>query len=336
MPTACGISDEIQAANNVAGHIQRPENEVAGLLQLWQLAAQDMRRGRDPDWLAIRRMVLKTAPPYADYLDSLINFVAEKAGGQNGEHLQDLVAFWRDHVNPTIRKCLPSQLWDALADCKFVLVSLALFKAAYACPLGDVRHGVCSWLRASDVQALSRRGAAAAERAEKVETLLRETRAATAKTDLPKPVRDNKKAARAFYRFEGQLAQYVVNRFFEKSGEAMSLRSISEALLSRLREEYPEAALKPLEEAMPPKEEEDKDKKEKASPPPHLPATQVHQIMLTATSSTGEVLDLRALAGTRVRARGVGEDGYRRMWHHQGRQPGDGGGHLGHAGGHGP
>ena len=128
----------------------------------------------------------------------------------------------------------------------------------------------------------------------------------------------------------------MVNRFFEKSGEAMSLRSISEALLSRLCEEYPEAALKPLEEAMPPKEEEDKDKKEKASRPPHLPATQVHQIMLTATSSTGEVLDLRALAGTRFRARGVGEDGYRRMWHHQGRQPGDGGGHLGHAGGHGP
>ena len=70
-----------EAANNVAGHIQRPENEVAGMLQLWQLAVRDMSCGRDPDWVGIRRMVLKTSPPYAEYIDSLINFVAEKAGG---------------------------------------------------------------------------------------------------------------------------------------------------------------------------------------------------------------------------------------------------------------
>ena len=146
---------------------------------MWQLAVQDMRRGRDPDWLGIRRMVLRTPPPYADYLDSLINFVAEKAGGQEGERLQDLVAFWRDHINPTVRKRLPSQVWDALANCKLFLLSLALFKAAYACPLAEVRHGVCSWLRASDVQALSRSGAASAEGAGEAESLLWKVRAAT-------------------------------------------------------------------------------------------------------------------------------------------------------------
>lgn len=289
---------DAEAANNVAGHIQRPENEVAGMLQLWQLAVQDMVCGRDPDWVGIRRMVLKTSPPYAEYIDSLINFVAEKAGGQEGEHLQDLVSFWRANINPTVRKCLPANVWDALANCKYMLVALALFKAAYACPLADVRHGVCQWLRASEVQALARGVGKAAERVQKAERLLAEIRVATALTDLPRPVRDHKKLARAFYRFEGQLAQYVVNRFFDKAGAAMSLRSISEALLDAVRQEFPKANLLPLENAMP--VQEGVQKGDKSAPPPQLPASRIHQITLTETSSTGEVLGVRA----RLRAHG--------------------------------
>ena len=46
-PPRVQAHDEV--ANNVAGHIQRPENEVAGMLQLWQLAVRDMSCGRDPD-----------------------------------------------------------------------------------------------------------------------------------------------------------------------------------------------------------------------------------------------------------------------------------------------
>ena len=53
--------------------------------------------------------------------------------------------------------------------------------------------------------------------------------------------------ARAFYRFEVHLAQYVVNRFFDKAGEAMSRRSISEALLDTVREEYSKTNLLRLE-----------------------------------------------------------------------------------------
>ena len=287
-----------EAANNVAGHIQRPENEVAGMLQLWQLAVRDMSCGRDPDWVGIRRMVLKTSPPCAEYIDSLINFVAEKAGGQDGEHLQDIVSFWRANINPTVRKCLPSNVWDALANCKYILVTLALFKAAYACPLADVRHGVCQWLRASEVQALARGTGKLAERVQQAERLLADLRAATALTDLPKPVRDHKKLARAFYRFEGHLAQYVVNRFFDKAGEAMSLRSISKTLLDTVREEYPKSNLLPLEQAMPTQEEVQKP--DKGARPPQLPASQVRQITLTETSSTGQVLGVRA----RLRAQG--------------------------------
>ena len=68
-----------EVAKNVAGHIQRPENEVAGTLQPRQLVVRDMCCGRDRDWVGIRAMVLKTSP-YAEYNDSLINIVAEKAG----------------------------------------------------------------------------------------------------------------------------------------------------------------------------------------------------------------------------------------------------------------
>lgn len=284
-----------QAANNVAGHLQRPENEVAGLLQLWQLAVVDMRGGRDPDWVGIRRRVLQTAPPYADYLDSLVNFVAEKAGGQGGEHLQDFLAFWRANINPVLRRCLPHQVWDALATCKHVLVALALLKAAYACPPADVKHGVCMWLRASEVQALSRATGRAAERVQEAERLLAEVRAATALTDLPKPVRDHKKLARAFYRFEGQLAQWVLNRFFEKGGEAMSLGSISQVLLDDIGAEYPKATLEPLARVLP------KDEVQRGTEHTPLPASKVHQIVLVETSATGQVLGVRA----RLRARGL-------------------------------
>ena len=208
------------------------------------------------------------------------------------------MSFWRTNINPTIRKCLPANVWDALANCKYILVALALFKAAYACPLADVRNGVCQWLRASDIQALARGTGKLAERVQEAESLLAQTRAATALTDLPSPMRDHKKLARAFYRFEGHLAQYVVNRYFDKGGEAMSLGSISKALLNTLREEFPKANLLPLEQAL--SVQEEVQKKDKGARAPQLPASRIHQITLTATSSTGQVLGVRA----RLRAHG--------------------------------
>lgn len=128
-----------QAAANVAGHIQRQENEVAGMSQLWRFAASAFRQGEDPDWADIKKQILKTQPPYAGYLDSLIMFVVQRAGGAEGEDLQNLINFWRMTVNPKLRSSLPQPVYDALAACKFPLLALSLWEAAYACPQGE-RH----------------------------------------------------------------------------------------------------------------------------------------------------------------------------------------------------
>ena len=53
----------MQAARNVAGHVQRKENEVQGLLKMHAMAASSQKAGQPVNWTSIKRAVLRSKPP---------------------------------------------------------------------------------------------------------------------------------------------------------------------------------------------------------------------------------------------------------------------------------
>ena len=78
----------LQEARNVAGHIQRQENEMRGLLQLHNLAASAMKRKEILDWSVIKRIVRRSRPPFAESLDNMVAFVAARSGGIQGQYFK--------------------------------------------------------------------------------------------------------------------------------------------------------------------------------------------------------------------------------------------------------
>ena len=68
------LLDIIQAAGN--SQAQRPIHEVQGIAAMHRAAASS----QEPDWESIKRAVLRTLPPWADDVDSLIAFAVSKSG----------------------------------------------------------------------------------------------------------------------------------------------------------------------------------------------------------------------------------------------------------------
>ena len=141
---------------------------MQGLAKIHALAAAAMREGLAPDWQSIRQAVLRSKPPYADALEELIGFVATRSGGVEGNHLPMLHAFHRQFVNPRFRSALPPPLYRELSEFQFHFVSLAIWKAAYTCPIEHVKKGVCSWISASEVASLAKAAKPGGDRAEDV------------------------------------------------------------------------------------------------------------------------------------------------------------------------
>ena len=78
----------LQAARNVAGHVQRKINEAQGLQQLHSLAATAQRLGHEPDWVSIKRAVLRSRPPFGEAVDDMLAFLATRSGGVDGIYLK--------------------------------------------------------------------------------------------------------------------------------------------------------------------------------------------------------------------------------------------------------
>ena len=288
-----------QAARNVRGHMARQENEMQGLVYLHTLAAKYEKLGKTPNWVDIKRLVLKTHPPYATYVESLISFVAAKAGGQDGEHLLHLQAVWRLWVNPNLRVSLPPAVYEALADCDSFLLALALWQAAYVCPPQDVKAGVCMWLRAMDVVGLKRSGTALHARAVEAETFLGQVRAALRATSLPHPPRQSNTLVKELSRFEIHIARWVLGRQ-EKSKDAFpDLAAIGRDFLARLGAvaEFRDSDLDALARVCPAEPT-------RPAAPTIITAAEAHQITLTAVGLDGTVLGVRA----RLRAKGFDLD----------------------------
>lgn len=151
-PTALPI---IQTARNIVSTMYRKESEIQGLLRLHSMSAAAQRTGQDIPWVSIKKSILRSRPPYAASLEELILFIVARSGGVNGDFLQYLAAFYRNHVDST-RCSVPASLYAALADFPLHYLALAIFQASWKCPPEAVHAGVCKGITAAEVNALAK------------------------------------------------------------------------------------------------------------------------------------------------------------------------------------
>ena len=202
-----------QAAKNVTGHVARQANEMQGLVQLHSMSAAMQAQGCIIDWPRIRRAVLRARPPFGDSVDSMIAFIATRSGGTDGAFLKYLAACYRQYVNPSVRKCLPPAMYSALADFPLHYVALAIWQAAYTCPLDSVRQGVCGWITTQEVVGLAR-----AFKGEKKQMLeLSEQVLSQARTELPKTgfkddIVSSNLLVGLFTKLDANMARYVLSK----------------------------------------------------------------------------------------------------------------------------
>ena len=78
----------LQEARNLAGHIQRPVSEGQVLQDMFDQYKDMVGRNESVDWARIKRLVLRSRPPCADKIDSLVLFLIKRSGGANGQFLR--------------------------------------------------------------------------------------------------------------------------------------------------------------------------------------------------------------------------------------------------------
>ena len=78
----------LQEARNLAGHIQRPVSEGQVLQDMFDQYKEMVGRQESVGWDRIKRLVLRSRPPCADKIDSLVLFLIKRSGGANGPFLR--------------------------------------------------------------------------------------------------------------------------------------------------------------------------------------------------------------------------------------------------------
>ena len=131
-----------EAGNN---NIARQPNEVQGLLMLHTEA----KKTNDPDWVEIKKKVLRNLPVWKDEYADLVCFAVAKSGGPTGHFLAWLKKFHSTFVRGGRR--VHGSLYGALADFPHIFSAYAILGAAYTCPAEKMKYGVCDWFGASAV-----------------------------------------------------------------------------------------------------------------------------------------------------------------------------------------
>jgi hypothetical protein len=227
----------IQGAKNVGGHVARKISEAQGLQQLHTLAAQAAHDGKDADWIAIKRAVLRSRPPFAESIDDMIAFLATRSGGPDGKHLKGFLAFYRAFVDPSVRASVPAALYSALASFPDQLVAMAILQAAYSCPKEHVKNGQCLFISAGDVHGLSRNKPKEVEDAGKA---LGDARLHAIEAGLSQPLHENNHVLKAFTKFDVAMARFLLNKQGSSKDSFTSIGAIGHALAKALKDLRPD------------------------------------------------------------------------------------------------
>jgi hypothetical protein len=261
----------LQAAKNVGGHVA-----------LHSMAAEAQKLGHDANWVAIKRAVLRSRPPFADSVDEMVAFLATRSGGADGKHLQSFLAFHRAFVNPSVRGSVPAAWYSALAAFPVQYVAMAILQAAYSCPLEHVKNGMCCFISSGDVYGLSRNKPKEVNEAEKA---LSQARIVSIAAGLQEPLHTDNRVLTVFVKFDIAIARFLLNKQGSSKDNFDSVGAIGHVLATSLKDLKPELDFTKLEELFP------------ATAKPNLPKPGVE-----ATSGGGIALYTTDMAGNTVSA----------------------------------
>ena len=210
----------IQQARNIASTMNRSETEAQGLLNLHTMLAAAQRSGSAIPWQVIKKRVLRSRPPFAASLDEMIVFVVARSGGVDGKFLQNIAAFFRNHVDST-RTSIPAPVYSALANFPHQFLALAIYQAAWLSPSEAVQAGVCKGISAAEINFISK----------SIDPKTRQLIAvaddvlATARSDLSvvgiHDECDSTRLCKIFARLDVSMARLVLNKLQGKSKEKL-------------------------------------------------------------------------------------------------------------------
>jgi hypothetical protein len=242
----------LQGARNVAGHLQRKVHEVQGLQQMHSMAASSQKAGKEPDWQAIKRAVLRSRPPFAESVDDMIAFLATRAGGVEGMYLKYLAAFHRQFVNPSVRACVPGSLYGALAAFGFHYLAYAFLEAAFTCPVEAVKQGQCCWVSASEVNGLTR-GSRPDVLAllQQAENVLSSARTVLPRTGVTDAIHESNTLMGVYVKLDINMARLVLSKQGTSKKKFETPFEVARDFVSELRSVLPQANLKEFEDLWP-------------------------------------------------------------------------------------
>ena len=152
------VVDIMSAARNVGQTLSRSEDEMSVLLRVHKTAAEIQQSAGTAGicWETIKRSIVRTRPPCAAKLESMISFVIARSGGLDGEHVRYLAAFFRNCVEAPLRHGVPASLYEQLAHFRHHFLALAILETAWTCPEIKVIDKECQFVTGADVAALAR------------------------------------------------------------------------------------------------------------------------------------------------------------------------------------
>lgn len=236
----------------MAGHLQRAESEVSGLVKIFNMASAFMSRGEPVEWNVIRRSILRTRPPYAASLNALIAFAAARSGGPGATFMTYLHKIHGLFVPASKRTSLPMSLYSALADFPHHHLALAFWQAAYTCPEDKVRGGMCLWISGAEVSALVSKSKSAAdlEKIAEADRALVHLRQEVVSAGLPSILSHNG-LLRVFGKTDVAMARYVLHRQAASKEKHYAVQEVVAFFQSELRNIYPDVSITPFASALP-------------------------------------------------------------------------------------
>ena len=234
----------LQLARNMSATMLRKESELQGLLRLHTMSAAAMALQRDVNWPGIKKMILRSRPPYGNILDDMISFLIGKSGGMTGKFLKYLQAFHRVCA-PAKREALPGAIYSALADCPLQFVSIALMEAAFVCPVGFVSNGTCTWLTVADVTGVSKpKDDDAKKKVSAAEAMLVTARKMLPLVGITDDTETSNKLVAALVKLDVAMARFLLGKLAETKVKLNNLRDVGCLFVQALQEAYPDAEKK--------------------------------------------------------------------------------------------
>lgn len=146
-------------------HANSQQNELEVMLDMQGKMSASLKRGLQPDWVAIKASATHSLPPCASYIDVLAAYVKDYSGGPDGDLLHDLAGFFKAFACQSSAgsadRRLGSDFMSRLTAMSFgqgeryPLMVNACIKLQLSSPANKIADGLCKLLVSANLSALT-------------------------------------------------------------------------------------------------------------------------------------------------------------------------------------